>query len=73
MERVHHRRVIGSPYARSMRVTGVERFGGPEVLREFEVPEPHARPGEIRIAVRAAAVNPPDTLLRSGARAAMLA
>lgn len=55
-----------------MRVTGVEEFGGPEVLREFEVPEPHAGPGEIRIAVRAAAVSPTDTLLRSGARAEML-
>jgi NADPH:quinone reductase len=52
-----------------MRVIGVEEFGPPEVLREFEVPEPHAGPGEIRIAVRAAAVNPTDTLLRSGARA----
>ena len=56
-----------------MRVTGVDEYGGPEVLREFEVPEPHAGPGEIRIAVRAAAVNPTDTLLRSGARAEMLA
>ena len=55
-----------------MRVTGVERWGGPEVLREFEVPEPHAGPGEVRIAVRAAAVSPTDTLLRSGARAEML-
>lgn len=55
-----------------MRVTGVEEFGGPEVLREFDVPEPHAGPGEIRIAVRAAAVSPTDTLLRSGARAEML-
>jgi len=61
------------PYAPPMRVTGVEQYGGPEVLREFEVPEPHAGPGEIRIAVRAAAVNPTDTLLRSGARAEMLA
>ncbi len=52
-----------------MRVIGVEEFGPPEVLREFDVPDPHAGPGEIRIAVRAAAVNPTDTLLRSGARA----
>lgn len=52
-----------------MRVIGVERFGGPEALQEFEVPEPHPGPGEVRIAVRAAAVSPTDTLLRSGARA----
>lgn len=55
-----------------MRVIGVEEWGGPEVLREFEVPEPHAGPGEVRIAVRAAAVSPTDTLLRSGARADQL-
>lgn len=55
-----------------MRVTGVDEWGGPEVLREFEVPDPHAGPGEVRIAVRAAAVSPTDTLLRSGARAEML-
>lgn len=55
-----------------MRVTGVDEWGGPEVLREFEVPDPHAGPGEVCIAVRAAAVSPTDTLLRSGARAEML-
>lgn len=55
-----------------MYVTGVEQYGGPEVLREFEVPEPHAGPGQVRIAVRAAAVSPTDTLLRSGARAEAL-
>lgn len=56
-----------------MRVVGVTEFGGPEALRVFEVPESHAGPGEVRIAVRAAAVNPTDTLIRSGARAEMLA
>ena len=55
-----------------MKVTGVDGWGGPEVLREFEVPDPHAGPGEVRIAVRAAAVSPTDTLLRSGGRAEML-
>ena len=56
-----------------MRVVGVTEFGGPEALRVFEVPESHAGPGEARIAVRAAAVNPTDTLIRSGARAEILA
>src|ERR1039458_933069 len=55
-----------------MRVVGVTEFGGPEALRVFEVPESHAGPGEVRIAVRAAAVNPTDTFIRSGARAEML-
>ena len=55
-----------------MHVTGVDEFGGPEMLRVFEVPDPHAGPGQVRIAVRAAAVSPTDTILRSGARAEML-
>jgi len=55
-----------------MRVVGVGEFGGPEAFRVFEVPEPHAGPGQVRIAVRAAAVNPTDTYTRNGARAEML-
>jgi len=35
-------------------------YGGPEVLRVVEVEEPHAGPGQVRIAVRAAGVNPSD-------------
>jgi NADPH:quinone reductase-like Zn-dependent oxidoreductase len=37
-----------------------EKFGGPEVLELREVPEPHAGPGEIRIRVAAAGLNPMD-------------
>jgi NADPH2:quinone reductase len=43
------------------------QFGGPEVLQPLEVPEPTAGPGEVRIRVHAAAVNPTDTLFRAGA------
>lgn len=49
-----------------MRVVGVKRYGGPEELGMVDVPEPHAGPGEVRIAVRAAAVNPVDAIIRSG-------
>ena len=49
-----------------MRAIGVYEFGGPDVLRVVDLPEPHAGPGEVRVRVRAAAVNPADTLLRSG-------
>jgi NADPH:quinone reductase-like Zn-dependent oxidoreductase len=50
----------------------VTEFGGPEALHIVELPEPEAGPGEMRIRVHAAAVNPTDTGLRSGARAAQL-
>jgi NADPH:quinone reductase-like Zn-dependent oxidoreductase len=35
-------------------------YGGPEVLTFADAPVPHAGPGQIRIAVRAASVNPID-------------
>jgi NADPH:quinone reductase-like Zn-dependent oxidoreductase len=37
-----------------------ERFGGPEVLELREVPEPRAGPGEVRVRVAAAGLNPMD-------------
>jgi NADPH:quinone reductase-like Zn-dependent oxidoreductase len=42
-------------------------YGEPEVLRVAEVEEPHAGPGQVRVAVRAAGVNPIDWKVRSGA------
>ena len=66
-----HRRA-GPAVTRRMRAIGVTEFGGPEVLHVVELPEPSAGPGEVRIRVHAAAVNPTDTGLRSGARAAQL-
>jgi len=41
-------------------------YGGPEVLSLGEAPEPHAGPGQIRILVRAASVNPADWKVLSG-------
>jgi len=43
-----------------------EEFGGPEVLRIQDVAEPHAGPGEVRIRVKAAGVNPIDFKVRRG-------
>lgn len=56
-----------------MRGVGVIGFGGPEALQIIDLPEVHAGTGEVRIRVHAAAVNPTDTGLRNGSRAAMLA
>jgi NADPH:quinone reductase-like Zn-dependent oxidoreductase len=42
-------------------------YGGPEVLTWGEAPDPHPGPGQIRITVRAASVNPIDWKILSGA------
>ncbi|BCJ31192.1 NADP-dependent oxidoreductase [Actinocatenispora sera] len=55
-----------------MKVVGVTEFGGPEQLRSLDVPEPHAGPGQVRIRVAAAAVNPTDAGLRAGGHRARL-
>ena len=49
-----------------MRAIQFASFGGPEVLEQVEVPEPHAAAGQIRVAVKAVGVNPADWKLRQG-------
>src|ERR671921_2392216 len=50
-----------------MRALQFSTYGGPEVLQWAEAPDPHAGAGQIRIAVRAASVNPIDWKAFSGA------
>ena len=52
-----------------MKAIRVREFGGPEVLRLEEVPEPRLAPGQVLVRVRAAGVNPVDTYIRGGAHA----
>jgi NADPH:quinone reductase-like Zn-dependent oxidoreductase len=49
-----------------MKVVRFSRFGGPEVLEIVDLPDPHAGPGQVRIAVRAAGVNASDWKKRQG-------
>ncbi|MFF0465470.1 NADP-dependent oxidoreductase [Streptomyces mexicanus] len=49
-----------------MKKVSFAEFGGPDVLQLIDAEEPHAGPGQIRIAVRAAGVNPVDWRLREG-------
>lgn len=50
-----------------MRAIRFHEYGDPAVLIVDEaVPEPHAGPGQVRISVRAAGVNPMDWKLRAG-------
>ncbi|MFF4528433.1 NADP-dependent oxidoreductase [Streptomyces sp. NPDC001407] len=49
-----------------MKRVSFAEFGGPDVLQLTDAEEPHAGPGHIRIAVRAAGVNPVDWRIREG-------
>ena len=49
-----------------MRAVEFSQFGGPQVLRIVELPDPHPGSGEVRIAVRAAGVNASDWKKRQG-------
>ncbi|WP_328378930.1 NADP-dependent oxidoreductase [Streptomyces sp. NBC_01020] len=49
-----------------MKKVSFAEFGGPDVLQLIDAEEPHAGPGRIRIAVRAAGVNPVDWRVREG-------
>lgn len=49
-----------------MRAVVVRTYGGPEALLTVEVPAPEPGPGQVRITVEAAAVNPVDLFIRGG-------
>jgi NADPH:quinone reductase-like Zn-dependent oxidoreductase len=49
-----------------MRAIQFTEFGGPEVLKVADLPEPHPAAGQIRVRVRAVGINPIDWKVRSG-------
>lgn len=49
-----------------MKAIRIHEFGGPEVLRYEDIPESQPGPGEVRIRVIAAGVNPIDWKIRRG-------
>ena len=49
-----------------MKAVRFSEFGGPEVLEIVDLPDPHPGPRQVRIAVRAAGVNPSDWKKRRG-------
>ncbi|WP_139980347.1 zinc-binding dehydrogenase [Nocardioides litoris] len=50
-----------------MRAVVLTRFGGPEVLEERELPDPHPGPGEVVVRVGAVSINNTDVWTRAGA------
>ena len=52
-----------------MRAIGLLVHGGPEVLEVVDLPEVRAGPGQVRLKVHAATVNPTDVMARNGSRA----
>src|ERR1700754_3032275 len=52
--------------ANPMKAVQYDRFGGPEVLRYLDLPDPQPGPGELLIETAAIGVNFPDILERLG-------
>jgi NADPH:quinone reductase-like Zn-dependent oxidoreductase len=49
-----------------MKAAFIEQFGGPEVLKYGDLPDPVAAPGDVVIDVVAASVNAADWKFRAG-------
>jgi len=58
--------VKSAVYYAVMQAILASEFGGPEVLQLKEVPDPAAGPGQVRVKIHAAGVNPYDTYMRAG-------
>src|SRR3954454_8392660 len=54
-----------------MQAIRVHAFGGPEVLKLDELPDPKPGPGQLLMRVHAAGVNPVDTYIRNGKYASL--
>ena len=49
-----------------MKAIRVEEFGGPEVMKLVEVPQPRPEAGQVLVRMHAAGVNPVETYIRAG-------
>ncbi len=50
-----------------MKAIRVEQFGGPEVMKLEDTPDPRADQGQVLVRMKAIGVNPVDTYMRAGA------
>ncbi len=49
-----------------MKAIRVHEFGGPEVMKLEEVPDPQPGPGQVVVRIHAAGVNPVEAYIRTG-------
>ena len=49
-----------------MKAIRVHDFGGPEVLKIQQMPDPKPERGQVLVRIKAAGVNPVDTYIRAG-------
>jgi NADPH2:quinone reductase len=56
-----------------MKAIRVHEFGGPQVLKLEELPEPKAGPGQVVVRIKAVGVNPVDVTIRNGAYSKVVA
>jgi NADPH2:quinone reductase len=49
-----------------MKAISVAEFGGPEVMKLVELPQPQPGPGQVLVRMHAAGVNPVETYIRAG-------
>jgi NADPH:quinone reductase len=61
-------RVVDGTHPRrdAMKAMRAHQFGGPELLRYEDAPDPRAQAGQVQIRVRAAGINPADLVRLSG-------
>src|SRR4030088_2480726 len=49
-----------------MNAIRVHEFGGPQVMKLEDIPDPKPGPGQVLVRIRAAGVNPVDAYMRAG-------
>ncbi len=57
---------LPAPAPQTQRAVAFSEYGDPAVLRLTDLPEPHARAGQVRVRMRAAGVQPFDCAFRRG-------
>jgi NADPH:quinone reductase len=57
---------VSNARGKAMKAIRVEQFGGPEVMKLVDVPQPRPEAGQVLVRMHAAGVNPVETYIRAG-------